>query len=174
MMQIKNVYGKEDSIATIQIDILVPGRMGLKYINKHGKEETPIVIHRSILGSYERFIAFMIEQTGGNFPLRFAPIQVRLISVSEKYNETVLELTQDMRDLGIRVDSDVTEEGIGKKIRNASLEKIPAKVVIGEREVANKKSNGEWSFTINWRDDLKYQSDLSFSELLKLLKENTL
>ncbi|MHB8443171.1 MAG: threonine--tRNA ligase [Patescibacteria group bacterium] len=172
-IQIKNVYGKEDSIATIQIDILVPKRMGLKYINKHGEEETPIVIHRSILGSYERFIAFMIEQTGGNFPLEFAPIQVKLISVSEKYNDTVENLAQDIRDLGVRVDIDITEEGIGKKVRNASLEKIPAKIVIGEKEILNKKNTNEWKFTINWRDDLKYQSDMSFGEFLKLLKENT-
>ncbi len=168
-VQIKNVYGKEDSIATIQIDILVPGRMGLKYINKYGKEETPIVIHRSILGSYERFIAFMIEQTGGNFPLKFAPIQIRLISVSDKYNDNVIELASSMRNLGVRVDIDITEEGIGKKIRTASLEKIPAKIVIGEKEVLNRKNTNEWAFTINWREDLKYSNNLSLSELLDIL-----
>lgn len=151
-VQIKNVTGKEDTIATSQVDILVPERMNLVYTDEHGQEQFPIIIHRAILGSYERFTAFLIEQTAGNFPWWLAPEQLRVISVSEQFNDATLELAEALRQQGIRVDVDISNESVGKKIRNASLMKVPGKVVIGQKELDTKDKG--WKVTVNWRGDL--------------------
>lgn len=170
-IQIKNVYGKEDTIATIQIDILVPKRMGLTFINSKGKKETPIVIHRSIIGSYERFIAFFIEQTGGIFPLKFAPIQVKIIPVSDQFNKDAIKIGNILKDNEIRTEIDTTDESVGKKIRNAGIEHIPAKIVIGQKEIDIQKEKNSWEFNINWRDDIKNKSQLNLNEFIKLLEK---
>lgn len=152
-VQIRNVTGKEDTIATSQVDILVPKRMGLTYVDADGKEQTPIVIHRAILGSYERFIAFLIEQTAGNFPFWLAPVQVKLISVSDQFNETVQELAKQFSAVGLRVECDTTAESVGKKIRNASLEKVPAKIVVGKQEIEEFTTTNIWKLKVNWRGE---------------------
>ncbi len=135
-VQIKNVSGHEDSIATSQVDILVPDRMGLKYTDENGSEVAPIIIHRAILGSYERFMAFLIEQTAGNFPVWLAPVQVRLLTVND--SQPVTDRAYAMRDAlkaaGVRVEMDVTPESVGKKIRGASMAKVPYTIVVGEKE----------------------------------------
>lgn len=154
-VQIKNVTGKEDTIATSQVDILVPGRMNLTYVDEHGQEQNPIIIHRAILGSYERFIAFLIEQTSGHFPFWLAPEQVSVMNVSDAYAEAAIELAEALKAAGWRVHLDLSNESVGKKIRNASLMKIPAKIVVGEREAATGKA-GTWEFAVNWRGDLSH------------------
>ena len=158
-VQIKNVTGKEDSIATSQVDILVPQRMGLTYIDEQGQEKTPLIIHRAILGSYERFTAFLIEQTAGNFPFWLAPIQVAVLSVSDQFNQAALELAAAFSKDGLRVSTDLTTESVGKKIRAASLQKIPAKIVIGSQELESKNKEGEWKLKVNWRTDLERLED---------------
>lgn len=154
-VQIKNVTGKEDTIATSQVDILVPERMKLQYIDEQGNPQVPIIIHRAILGSYERFTAFLIEQTGGNFPFWLAPIQVKIISVSEQYDEAAKKVKDQFERVGLRVELDLSCESVGKKIRNASLEKIPAKIVIGMQEELEYNASGVWQVEVNWRQDLE-------------------
>ncbi len=138
-VQVRSVTGKEDTIATSQVDILVPKRMGLKYTDDDGAEQTPIIIHRAILGSYERFMAFLIEQTAGNFPVWLAPEQVRLATVND--DKAVTSRAAAMRDAlkaaGIRVHLDDTPESVGKKIRAASIAKVPYTIVVGEKEAAS-------------------------------------
>jgi threonyl-tRNA synthetase len=173
-IQIKNIYGKEDTIATIQIDILVAKRMKLTFTDTSGKKATPIIIHRSILGSFERFLAFYIEQTEGNFPIYFAPCQVKLISVSNKFNDKVSDLELIMKDAGIRVEADYSDESVGKKIRNAALQKIPAKIIIGEHEIQDMEDKGVWNFNVNWRQDISIESKVSLEELTLIIQKESL
>lgn len=140
-IQIKNVHGKEDSIATVQLDILVPGRMGLKYIDSEGKDQHPLVIHKSIMGAFERFMAFQLEQTEGKLPLWLSPEQVRLITVNQesKTVDFANTIAQKARELDIRVNIDNDNESVGKKIRNAELMKVPYTLVVGEKEIETGK-----------------------------------
>lgn len=151
-VQTRNVLGKEDTIATAQVDILVPGRMDLEYTAADGSKQHPIVIHRAILGSFERFIAFLIEQTAGNLPLWLAPVQVLLAPVSEQFVAAAEDLASHMRSLGLRVQVDASNESVGKKVRAAKLQKVPVTFVLGEREVATKDAG--WNLQANWRTDL--------------------
>lgn len=136
-MQIKNVLGKEDTIATSQVDILVPKRMGLTYIDAEGKEQYPIIVHRAIIGSYERFIGFLLEKTYGKLPVWLSPQQVRIITVNQE--EQTLQFAQEVvekgRALGLRIAADNDNESVGKKIRAAELARIPYTVVLGQKEV---------------------------------------
>ncbi len=136
-VQIKNVLGKEDTIATSQVDILVPHRMKLTYIDEDGQDKTPIAIHRSLLGSYERFIAFLLEQTAGRLPVWLAPEQVRLVTVNqEKATVGFAEkMAEQANELKVRLSIDGSNESVGKKIRDAELMKVPYTVVIGEKEI---------------------------------------
>jgi threonyl-tRNA synthetase len=135
-VQVRNVLGKEDTIATNQVDILVPHRMGLKYTDSEGKEQTPIILHRAILGSYERFIAFLLEHTAGQLPLWLAPEQVRLapINDSKEIMDYAHSLKGELETVGLRVSVDGSAESVGKKIRAAGLAKVPYTLVIGEKE----------------------------------------
>ena len=135
-VQVRNVLGKEDTIATNQVDILVPQRMGLKYTAADGTEQTPIILHRAILGSFERFIGFLLEQTAGQLPLWLAPEQVRLAPINDTpamaaYAEQV---RSELATLGLRVSVDASAESVGKKIRAAGLAKVPYTLVLGEKE----------------------------------------
>ncbi|MBI2798281.1 threonine--tRNA ligase [Candidatus Saccharibacteria bacterium] len=137
-IQVKNVLGKEDTIATCQVDILVPHRMGLKYVDEEGEEKAPLIIHRAILGSYERFMAFMIEQTAGVFPLWLAPEQVRVLPISEKFVDYAQSISSKLKENGVRHQVDDSSESLGKRIRNAELMKVPYVVVVGEKEQESK------------------------------------
>ena len=174
-VQIRNVTGKEDTIATSQVDILVPKRMGLKYVDQNGEEQVPIVIHRAILGSYERFIAFLLEQTAGNLPFWLAPVQIGILPVSDQFIDAAKDLAKDLRAAGLRVELDSSTESVGKKIRNASLQKLPAKIVLGQQEVDEKEQKGEWNLKLNWRSDYESQGEepeglAKLIERLKTLK----
>jgi threonyl-tRNA synthetase len=136
-IQTRNVLGKEDSIATVQLDILVPGRMDLTYVDSEGKKQNPLVIHKSIMGAFERFMAFLLEQTAGKLPVWLSPEQIRLVTVNQE-NDTVSfadKIAERARELGLRLTVDNANESVGKKIRNAELMKIPYIVVIGEKEI---------------------------------------
>jgi len=137
-VQTRNVLGKEDSIATSQIDILVPKRMGLTYVDEDGSEKYPIIIHRAIMGSYERFIGFMLEKTAGRLPLWLSPEQLRIIQVKD--SDEVVSFVHKLKDIaleqGIRVKVDDSNETVGKKIRSAELAKVPYSIVVGDREVS--------------------------------------
>ncbi|MEA3449980.1 MAG: threonine--tRNA ligase [Patescibacteria group bacterium] len=137
-VQAINVFGKEDSISTIQVDFNLPERFDLNYIDKKGQKKRPFVIHRALIGSFERFFAFLIEYYAGNFPLWFAPVQVKLLAVSEKHNEFCKKLAKEMFEYDIRVEVDKSDETVGKKIRNAIKEKVPYMLVIGDKEAKSK------------------------------------
>lgn len=171
-VQVKNVTGKEDTIATSQIDILVPKRMGLLYTDADGQEKTPIVIHRAILGSYERFIASLLEQTAGNLPFWLAPIQVVVLAVNDSVHSQASEVVATLKKQGLRARADLSTESVGRKIRKASLEKIPLKLVIGSKDVAEFEQTGEWSVTPNWRSDIHLTEErLTLGNLVPQLVE---
>lgn len=137
----KDALGNERQLATIQIDFAMPARFGLTYVDKDGEEKTPVMIHRAILGSYERFIAVLIEHFAGNFPTWLAPEQVRLATVndSDKLVEYAANIRKQMKSKGLRVELDSSAESVGKKIREASMQKVPYTLVIGEKELESGK-----------------------------------
>ena len=142
-VQIRNVTGKEDSIATSQVDIVVPERMHLVYTDESGGEAYPIIIHRAILGSYERFMGFLIEQTAGRFPFWLSPLQAKILTVNDAaydYAKEVaeyldnIELSVPVKANSLRYTIDGRSESLGRKIREAELEKIPLIFVVGLRD----------------------------------------
>lgn len=140
-VQIRNVLGKEDSIATVQLDIVVPERMDLTYIDSEGNKQFPFVIHKSIMGAFERFMAFLLEQTAGKLPVWLAPEQIRVVTLNqEKLTvDFAAELVEEAKKLGLRVKMDNTNESVSKKIRQSELMKIPYTVVIGNQEIESGK-----------------------------------
>lgn len=133
-IQAKNIRGKEDTVATVQVDIMVPKRLGLSYIDESDKPATPVVIHRAILGSYERFIAFLLEQSMGKFPVWLAPVQVKVLPLSEKFRTYGEKIFSEMKNAGIRAELDSTDQTLNYRIRNAQLEKVPYMIIVGEKE----------------------------------------
>jgi threonyl-tRNA synthetase len=135
----KDALGRPWQMGTIQLDFQQPIRFDLKYTGDDGKEQTPIVIHRVIYGSLERFIGVLIEHTAGNFPIWLAPEQVRIITVNQE--KMTVAKAQDIADfakkLGVRTYTDNSNESVGKKIRASATEKIPYTIVIGEKEISD-------------------------------------
>ena len=136
-IQYKNVFGKEDTIVTIQIDMLLAEKFGMYYIDKDGQKKLPYIIHRTSLGCYERTLAYMLEHFAGALPLWLSPEQVRVMPLSENLADKAKEIEAKLADAGLRVTSDIRSEKIGYKIREAQLEKIPYMLVIGNKEVEN-------------------------------------
>jgi threonyl-tRNA synthetase len=134
----KDALGRQTQLATIQLDFAMPKRFGLVYQDKDGAEKPPVMIHRAILGSFERFIMLLIEHYAGNFPVWLAPEQVRLATVND--DAAVLEKAESMRvalkKASVRVELDTSAESVGKKIRAASMAKVPYTIVIGEKEAS--------------------------------------
>jgi threonyl-tRNA synthetase len=130
----KDALGNERQLATIQIDFAMPPRFGLTYVGQDGLEKPPVIIHRAILGSYERFLAILIEHFAGAFPLWLAPEQVRVLPISGKQAAYAHSVAEELRAAGLRVEVDDEAETIGKKIRNAETMKIPYMLVVGDKE----------------------------------------
>jgi threonyl-tRNA synthetase len=135
-IQMKNVAGKEDTAFTVQYDFVGPKRFKLTYIDSDGKEKEPIVIHRSSIGAIERTMAFLIEHYAGAFPTWLAPVQVKVIPVSDRHNENAARITAELKGRGIRAEIDDRSERMNLKIRQAQLEKVPYMIVIGDKEAA--------------------------------------
>lgn len=133
-VQIRNAFGKEDTIATVQVDILVPKRMGLFYINEKGEKENVVIIHRAILGSYERFIAFLLEKYAGNLPTWLSPVQVAVMPITDGQKGYAKKVVDSLSSKAVRVFFDESEGKIEQKIRNAQLQKIPYMLIIGKKE----------------------------------------
>ncbi|MGE5540727.1 MAG: threonine--tRNA ligase [Bacillota bacterium] len=131
----KDAIGREWQLATIQCDFNQPERFQLEYTNESGEKERPVVIHRAISGSLERFMGVMIEHFAGNFPVWLSPIQTRVLPVSEKHLPYAEQVMRELKAVGIRADVDAANESLGKKIRNAKTEKIPYVLVVGDAEV---------------------------------------
>ena len=134
-IQIKDIYGKEDSIATVQVDYYSAAKFNLTYIDKENKEKPVIIVHRAILGSFDRFFAFLIEKTSGNLPLWLAPIQVKILAVSDKHADYAEELNRKLINSGIRSEVSPSNETLGKRIREAEMQRIPYIAVVGDEEI---------------------------------------
>ncbi len=137
-IQYKNVYGKEDTLVTIQIDMLLAKRFGMEYIDKDGAKKTPYIIHRTSLGCFERTLAYMIEHFAGALPLWVSPEQVKIIPIADRHLDWAYEVKAALRAKGIRCEIDDRNEKVGKKIREATLDKIPYMLTIGDNEVEAK------------------------------------
>lgn len=133
-IQMKNFAGKEDTAFTVQYDFVMPKRFELTYIDAKGKKQEPIVIHRSSIGCIERVMAFLIEKYAGAFPLWLSPVQVKILPVASKFAAAAEKLAVKLRAAAIRAEVDGANESVGKKIRQAQLEKIPYMIIFGEKE----------------------------------------
>ena len=136
-IQYKNVYGKEDTLVTIQIDMLLAEKFGMYYIDENGEKALPYIIHRTSMGCYERTLAYLIEEYAGALPTWLAPEQVRFLSVTDRAADYCADLAAKLRAMGFRAETDLRNEKIGKKIREAQLEKIPYMLVVGDRDMEN-------------------------------------
>ncbi|HEY1037369.1 MAG TPA: threonine--tRNA ligase [Candidatus Paceibacterota bacterium] len=134
----KDAIGREWQLATIQCDFNQPERFDLSFINEKGEKERPVVIHRAISGSLERFLGVMIEHVAGAFPLWMSPVQVKVVPIGERQSEYANEVHKALKAAGIRVQTDDSNDSLGKKIRNAKTEKIPYALVLGDKEVESK------------------------------------
>ena len=134
-IQIKNVWGKEDTLITIQIDQLLAEKFGMEYTDKDGAKKNPYIIHRTSIGCYERTLAYLIEKYAGAFPTWLAPTQVKILNIADAHLEYAQELRAKLEGYGLRVELDDRNEKIGKKIRDAQLEKVPYSLIIGDNEV---------------------------------------
>jgi threonyl-tRNA synthetase len=136
-IQFKNVHGKEDTIITVQIDFALAKRFNMTYVDKDGEKKHPYIIHRTSIGCYERTLAMLIEKYAGAFPTWLAPVQVKVLPISEKYHDYVEKVVKALQVKGVRVEPDYRAEKIGYKIRDARMNRIPYMLVVGEKEAAD-------------------------------------
>ncbi len=155
-VQIKNVYGKEDTLITIQLDFAAAHSFEMTYVDENGEKQYPFVIHRSSIGCYERTLALLIEKYAGAFPLWICPEQVRVMSLTDRTADYAEDIAESLRLAGIRAKTDVRSEKIGYKIREAQMEKIPYMVIVGDKEkeektlsVRHRKDGDIGSFTLS-------------------------
>lgn len=159
----KDALGRERQLSTIQLDFNMPGRFELEYVDKDGSKKTPVMIHRAIAGSLERFLSIMIEHFAGNFPFWMAPVQVKVLPIAEPHVEKAEEIYDELCSKGIRVEIDKSSDGFGKKVRNAKLDRVPYFIIIGDKDIEAGK------VTLESRDDGNI-GQLSLEEVLEKLK----
>lgn len=158
-IQIKNVYGKEDTLITIQVDMFLAEKFDMTYVDENGERVNPYIIHRTSMGCYERTMALLIEKYAGAFPVWLAPEQVRVLSLTDRTSADAKSIKEKLYDAGIRADYDVRNEKLGYKIREAQLDKIPYMVIIGDKD----KENGVISVRSRKEGDL---GAMTFEEFL--------
>ncbi|MBR5546441.1 MAG: threonine--tRNA ligase [Clostridia bacterium] len=137
-IQIKNVFGKEDTLITIQIDMLLAKKFGMEYVDADGQKKTPYIIHRTSMGCYERTLALLIEKYAGAFPTWLAPVQVKVMTITERSDDAAYEVLHMLENAGLRAEIDTRNEKIGFKVREAQMVKIPYMFVLGDREAENR------------------------------------
>ncbi len=167
-VQVWSAIGREFTLATNQVDFAVPKRFGLVYKDSDGIEKTPLCIHRAPLGTHERFIGFLIEHYGGNFPLWLAPVQVKIIPVGENHHAKAIEMFDKLHSEMVRVEIDLSDESFGKKIRQAKVSRAPYFIIIGDKDLAVGK------VTLESRDVGQIgqlSSDEVFDKITKEIKE---
>jgi threonyl-tRNA synthetase len=152
-------------LGTIQVDFSMPGRLGAQYVDESGQRQTPVMLHRAILGSFERFIGILIEHYEGAFPVWLAPIQAVVCNITDKQAEYVTNVQDLLRDSGFRVDADLRNEKIGFKIREHTIQKVPFLFVVGDNEVETQTV----SVRARSGEDL---GSVSISDLSKLLADS--
>lgn len=160
---IKDALNRSHQCATVQLDFQMPGKFDLSYVDEKNQEVQPVMIHRAVFGSLDRFLGILIEHYAGAFPLWLAPKQVELVSVSQAHTAGVEDLFHEFHDAGIRVEKDLRNEKLGKKIREAELKKIPYIVVIGDKEL----KEGNFSVRKHGSETVQQLSKSAFMELLK-------
>ena len=134
-IKMKDCLGREWQMGTVQLDFQLPQRFNLHYIDKDGNKKTPIMIHRALFGSFDRFIGIITEHFAGAFPTWLAPVQVRILPIADSHKEYAEKVKEKLEEYNIRVELDEREEKIGYKIREAQLQKIPYMLIIGDKEV---------------------------------------
>ena len=169
-IQYHNVFGKEDTIVTIQIDMLLAERFGMYYIDENGEKKLPYIIHRTSLGCYERTLAYLLETYAGALPTWMAPEQVRFLPVTDRACDYCAEQARKLTAMGFRVEVDYRNEKIGKKIREAQMEKVPYMLIVGDRDI----ENGTVSPRHRAEGDLGAMSVDAFAALLKDVVDNKL
>ena len=170
-IQIKNVFGKEDTLITIQVDQMLAEKFGMEYTDSDGEKKNPYIIHRTSIGCYERTLALLIEKYAGAFPTWLAPVQVKIIPVSEKHFDYSKKLEKIFMENNIRCEADYRNEKLGYKIRSAQLEKIPYMLIVGDKEA----ENNEVSVRSHKNGDIGTKSlDDFLSMILEEIKNKTL
>lgn len=162
-IMLKDAMGNDRQLGTVQIDFAMPKRFGLVYIDQNGEEKTPVMLHRAILGSYGRFIANLLENTGGAFPVWLSPVQVVIIPISAKFTDYAKKCAEELFEAEIRYEIDYKDETMGNKIRKAQELKIPYMIIVGQKE--------EESKTISIRDrEGKQENNLKLTDFTKKVK----
>ena len=164
-IKMKDCLGREWQMGTVQLDFQLPMRFNISYIDKNGERKTPILVHRAIFGSFERFIGILTEHYAGAFPLWLSPVQVKILSLSENEIEYANDIKKKLEKAGFRVEVDSSDEKIGYKIRQAQLEKLPYMIILGKNEVENN------NISIRARNGEKIDGILLDEFILKLNKE---
>jgi threonyl-tRNA synthetase len=160
---IKDAIGRNWQMGTVQVDLSMPGRFNAEYTDKDGNKKTPVMIHRAILGSFERFIGVLIEHFAGAFPLWLSPVQVKILPITDVHKDYAKEVFEKLKENDIRVELDDDNETLGKKIRQGKMEKVPYLLVIGDKEVEGK------DVTVEGRKD--YKDTMNVDELIEKLKK---
>ena len=163
-LHIKDALGREWQLATVQLDFHMPQAFELKYVNEKGEFEKPVMIHRAIFGSFERFIGILTEHFQGSFPLWLAPVQISLLTITEEMDEYAKKLQKELLENGVRVEADLRNESLGAKIRNATLQKVPYLGIIGKKEMEDN------SISLRSRDG-KDLGKIKISDLIENLKQ---
>ncbi len=162
--QFKDALGREWQLGTVQLDFSMPKRFGLEYTDKDGKKKTPIMIHRAVAGSLERFMAVMIEHTAGNFPFWLSPIQAKIIPVADTHKEYAEKIYNELKTQDFRVKLDDSKNSFGKKVREAKKQKLPYFIIIGDKDIEANK------LTLESRDTEKSEQ-LSLEDLIDKFEE---
>jgi len=165
---LKDSLGRTWQCGTIQLDFQLPQRFGIEYIGADGEKHRPIMLHRVVFGSIERFIGILIEHYAGKFPAWLAPVQVKILPVSDKYMDYAKEVAEKLEDADVRVELDSRNEKLGYKIREARMDKVPYMVIVGE----NEEKNG--SVSVRQRDaevDKQELGEMSPEQLVELVKK---
>lgn len=170
-VHIKDSLGREWQLATVQLDFHQPEAFKLTYVDSDGEEKRPVMVHRAIFGSFERFIAILTEQFQGAFPIWLAPVQVALLPISDKVLEYARDIEQQLKQSGIRVDLDISNQTLGGKIRTHTLQKVPFLCIIGEKEVEKAHQDGKKYISVRTREG-KDLGTVEFSTFLTDLKNS--
>ncbi len=167
-IQIKNVFGKEDTLITIQVDQLLAEKFGMEYTAKDGTKKNPYIIHRTSIGCYERTLALLIEKYAGAFPLWLAPEQVRILPIADRHHDKAYEIKKELEKMGMRVTVDDRSEKTGYKIRESRLQKLPYWVIVGDKEL----EDGTVSVSKRGVGDIGSMDFEAFADMLKTEVEN--
>jgi threonyl-tRNA synthetase len=162
-VQIWSTIGREFTLATNQVDFNSGNKFRLSYVNQHNSPEVPLIIHRAPLGTHERFIGFLLEHYAGKFPVWLAPLQVKVLPISDKFMDYAEQVKAALRQAGVRVEIDDRQEKIGKKIRDTELSRVPYMLVVGEKEA----SEGKLSVRRQGKGDLGTQELAAFTEMIR-------